>query len=102
MFGGDILKQLYAIFLLILLFLSGCSSSTSNTAMNGETLYKNSCATCHGVNLQGAIGPTLVNIKNKYSETDIQAIISKGSQHMPANLLNDEESKIVSKWLLTK
>jgi cytochrome c551 len=101
-FGGDIVKQIYAIFILSLLFLSGCSSGTSNTAMDGETLYNKSCASCHGVNLQGAIGPSLVNIKNKYSETEIQAIISKGSQHMPANLLVDEESKIVSKWLITK
>jgi cytochrome c551 len=102
MFGGNIVKQLYPIFTLILLFLSGCSSGTSNTVMDGETIYNKSCATCHGANLQGAMGPTLVNIKGKYSDVDIQTIISKGSQHMPANLVNDEESKIVTKWLLTK
>lgn len=100
MFGGDNLKRLYGVFLLILLFLAGCSSSS--VSMNGEALFKKSCASCHGQNLQGGIGPTLVKIKSKYSEADIQAIIQKGSQHMPANLLDTEESKTVAKWLLTK
>lgn len=98
----NILKQLYVIIALALLFLTGCSSGASNTAMDGETIYKKSCASCHGGNLQGAVGPTLVNIKTKYSETDIQTIIRKGSQHMPANLINDKQSKIVANWLLAK
>ncbi|MDP4086189.1 MAG: cytochrome c [Bacillota bacterium] len=96
------MKQFFAFSVLILLFLSGCSSGNSNTAMDGQSLYKKTCASCHGENLQGAVGPTLVNIKSKYSEADIEKIISKGSQHMPANLLDSEDSKIVAKWLLTK
>jgi cytochrome c551 len=101
-FGGENVKQSWAIFAIMLLFLSGCSSSTSSSDNTGDAIYTKTCAACHGDKLQGMTGPTLVNIKSKYSEADIEKIISQGTQHMPANLVADEQSKIVTKWLLTK
>lgn len=96
------MKPLLTVSTLMLLFLTGCSSGTSNTAMDGEAIYKKSCIACHGDKLQGTVGPPLVNIKSKYSETDVLKIISNGTPTMPPNLISEEESKVVTKWLMEK
>ncbi|MBV7504301.1 cytochrome c [Bacillus sp. sid0103] len=96
------MNRLWAIFALILLLLTGCSSGKSSTAMDGESLYKESCAACHGENLQGAVGPTIVNMKSKYSEAEVLKIVNEGTKKMPGNLLDEEKSEIVTKWLMEK
>lgn len=96
------MNRLCAVFALLLLVLSGCSSGTSTTAMDGEALYNKSCVACHGEKLQGTVGPTLVNLKSKYSEDEVLKIVSEGTSKMPGNLLSEEESVTVTKWLMEK
>ncbi|MEH7308615.1 c-type cytochrome [Neobacillus drentensis] len=96
------MNRLWAVFALMLLLLTGCSSGNSSTAMDGESLYKESCAACHGENLQGAVGPTIVNMKSKYSEAEVLKIVNEGTKKMPGNLLDEEKSEIVTKWLMEK
>ena len=94
------MNRLLAAFAFMLLVLTGCSSDKTSTAMDGETIYKESCSACHGVELKGAVGPALVDMKNKHSEADVLKVISEGTNKMPGNLLDDEKSKIVTKWLM--
>jgi cytochrome c551 len=102
LFGGDIVNRLWAVVALTLLILTGCSSGSSSSAKDGETIYKENCSACHGDQLQGAVGPPVVNMKGKHSEEEVLKIISEGTPKMPGNLLGDEESKIVTKWLMEK
>jgi cytochrome c551 len=96
------MKQLWAVSALAFLLLAGCSSDKTSTAMDGETIYKESCAACHGGELQGAVGPAVTNMKSKYSEADVLKIVNEGTNKMPGNLLNLEQSEIVTKWLMEK
>ncbi|MDQ1144127.1 cytochrome c551 [Bacillus sp. SORGH_AS 510] len=100
------MKRLWAVsatsLLMLLFLLTGCSSESSSSAKDGETIYKDNCAACHGDQLQGAVGPSIVNMKSKYSEDEVLKIINEGTTKMPGNLLTDEESKIVTKWLWEK
>jgi cytochrome c551 len=96
------MKRLLTITAIGLLLLSGCSSNASNKASDGEALYKKSCAACHGDNLEGRVGPTLVNLKSKYSEADLQKYILQGTPRMPANLVSENEAKTLSAWLMEK
>ena len=95
-------KRLWAITALVLLLLTGCSSGKTSSAMDGESIYKDSCAACHGDTLQGAVGPAVTNLKSKYSEAEVLNIVNKGTEKMPGNLLDNEASEIVAKWLMGK
>jgi cytochrome c551 len=101
-FGGDIVNRLWASVALVLILLTGCSSTKSSTAMDGEEIYKESCAACHGDKLQGAVGPGVTNMKGKYSEAEVLKIVNEGTKKMPGNLLDEEKSEIVTKWLMEK
>jgi mono/diheme cytochrome c family protein len=70
--------------------------------MDGEAIYKKSCSACHGEKLQGAVGPTLVNMKSKYSEAEVLTIINEGTPKMPGNLIAEKEAEIITKWLMEK
>lgn len=94
------MNRLWVALALTLLVLTGCSSDKSSTAMDGETIYKESCAACHGEELQGAVGPNVANMKSKYSEEEVLKIINEGTNKMPGNLLDKEKSEIVTKWLM--
>lgn len=98
------MKQLWIVALLSLLLLAGCSSNAADKkeASDGETLYGNKCSACHGGNLKGAVGPPILNMSSKYSEDELFKMITEGSDKMPGNLLTDEESRVVTKWLMTK
>lgn len=94
------MNRLLAAFALMLLVLTGCSSDKTSTAMDGESIYKESCSACHGDKLQGAVGPAIVDMKSKHSEADVLKIINEGTKKMPGNLLDEEKSGIVTKWLM--
>jgi cytochrome c551 len=101
-FGGVNVNRLVAAFALMLLLLTGCSSDKGSTAMDGESIYKESCAACHGATLQGAVGPVVSNLKSKYSEAEVLKIVNDGTKKMPGNLLDKEASETVTKWLMEK
>ena len=100
------MNQFFAVAGLSLLLLAGCSSNAADAgkkaAMDGEKLYENKCSACHGGNLKGAVGPSLLNMGSKYSEDELFKMITEGSDKMPGHLLTDDESRVVTKWLMVK
>ncbi|GGE81704.1 cytochrome c551 [Priestia taiwanensis] len=77
------------------------ASSTTPTA-SGEQLFKRSCASCHGGNLEGNAGPKLSEIGNKYSAEEIEKIILKGQGNMRGGFLQGADATEVAKWLAEK
>ncbi|MFP7297164.1 c-type cytochrome [Neobacillus niacini] len=98
------MKQRWIIFALSLLLLAGCSSNTADAKRptDGEGLYKMSCLSCHGENLEGAAGPPVMNMIAKYAEEDLLKLLNDGAGMMPGGLLSEAEAKSVTKWLIEK
>lgn len=66
-----------------------------------EAAYANSCASCHGADLTGGMGPDLTTIGSKYSSEEIADIINNGKGAMPALGLG-EEATVIADWLSEK
>jgi len=64
-----------------------------------EEMYKQSCAACHGDDLQGAVGPALDEVGKVLNEEEILDVIENGKGSMPAGLLSGDEAVQISKWL---
>jgi len=96
------MKQLWLMTALAILLVSGCSSNSANNeaAMDGKSIYTNKCSACHGENLKGAVGPSVVNMADKYSDKELLKLLTEGTDKMPGNLLTDDQSKIVTEWLM--
>ncbi|WP_257143996.1 cytochrome c551 [Bacillus sp. AFS002410] len=98
----------------MLLTMAACGSNNNNntsdtkdssepaSVANGEKFFKQTCASCHGGNLEGIIGPSLKKVGAKYSEKDIENIIHDGRGSMPSGVLKGNEAKSVAMWLATK
>lgn len=71
-----------------------------NTAAEG--IYSQSCASCHGQNLEGNIGPELSAIGSKLSKDEILNVIKNGQGSMPPNLIQGEDAEAVAEWLANK
>lgn len=94
------------------LFLAACgggdeepSSSNGDTAQaDGEKIVMQSCATCHGGQLQGMGNtPALNDVGSRYSEDEILNIIVNGKgKGMPAGLIQDEDAAAAAAWLATQ
>lgn len=67
-----------------------------------EALYKDSCASCHGGDLEGDFGPSLETVGNDMSEDEIRETIKEGGEKMPAESLRGEDADKVAAWLATK
>lgn len=67
-----------------------------------EALYKDSCASCHGDDLEGDFGPSLKTIGNDMSEEEIRKKIKDGSDDMPAEALKGDDADQVAAWLATQ
>ncbi|WP_054751715.1 c-type cytochrome [Piscibacillus salipiscarius] len=70
---------------------SGQESGGEQTAQAGEEVYKTNCASCHGGDLSGGMGPSLKNVGDNYSADDIVGIIKNGKGQMPAQDQVSEE-----------
>lgn len=81
---------------------------TEEQAQEGETtddpeaLYSNNCATCHGDDLSGSMGPDLTQIGNKLSAEEIKEIILNGQGEMPAVNVEDAQAEALAEWLSEK
>ncbi|MDQ0481602.1 cytochrome c550 [Guptibacillus hwajinpoensis] len=68
-----------------------------------EEIYAQSCASCHGGDLGGQVGPALTAVGGKYSKDEILGIINNGKgSGMPAGLIQGEQAEAVAKWLSEK
>lgn len=70
-----------------------------DTAMEPDSIYQNSCASCHGDDLSGAVGPDLTAVGGSLSEDEIEEIINEGLGSMPGGLVGPEEATVLSEWL---
>ena len=100
-------KSMLAILFGSALVLAACggddkdSSSSKSEKPEGEKLVMQSCATCHGGNLQGMGNtPNLNKVGSRFSEEEILDIIENGKDKgMPGGLLKGEDAKKAAAWL---
>jgi mono/diheme cytochrome c family protein len=69
-----------------------------------EAIFKQSCVSCHGAELQGGIGPELQKVGARYNREQVAKIIQTGRGGMPGfkGSLSDEEINNLAGWLAEK
>jgi cytochrome c551 len=67
-----------------------------------EKLYNQKCSSCHGGNLEGAVGPKLSDVGSRLSQEDIEKVIANGQGSMPKGLLEGDDASAVAEWLANK
>lgn len=106
-------KKIISLFIgsFLILGLAACGGGNDNGSKNGggdtagsdgEKLFAQQCASCHGGDLKSGYAPDLDKIGSKYSKEDIQKIIEEGIGSMPAGLLKGEDAAKVAEWLASK
>jgi YVTN family beta-propeller protein len=75
------------------------SHGTHSIAEAGEKIYKETCITCHGTNLDGGSGPALNTIGALKSKDEILDAITNGKGMMPSGLVSETDAKILANWL---
>lgn len=69
-------------------------------SINAETVFKQNCASCHGQNLEGIVGPNLQKVGGHLDEKQIADVIKNGRGGMPPGVLKKQpEIQAVAKWL---
>ena len=92
----------------LFVFLAGLSFIHANSAQRGQEIYSQICVTCHGPNLDGGIGPSLVDAYWKYGDTPeaIMRAITKGinGTEMIAYeyVYSEEDRQAVTDFILDK
>lgn len=66
---------------------------------DAEAIFKQTCASCHGDDLSGGMGPALDAIGGELSEDEIHDVIMNGKGQMPAGLATAEEADALAAWL---
>ncbi|MFC4619526.1 PQQ-binding-like beta-propeller repeat protein [Camelliibacillus cellulosilyticus] len=77
-------------------------TETSNVGADPAQIYKGSCASCHGANLEGGVGPALNHIGKSMSKQDLLNQIKNGSGRMPGGLIKGQQAQAVADWLAKK
>ncbi|RPF55607.1 c-type cytochrome [Aquisalibacillus elongatus] len=71
-----------------------------------ELVEQNACISCHGEDLQGASGPSLNDVSERYSSVDELADIInngvEGSSQMTGDYANGEEAQAIAEWLMNE
>ena len=57
----------------------------------GEARYPARCATCHGLNGEGNIGPALATVVPGLGDLELYRIITQGQEGMPAIAVSPQE-----------
>ncbi|GAA0602276.1 cytochrome c-550 [Virgibacillus siamensis] len=83
---------------------SGDSKGGETTSTDPAKIFESTCASCHGADLSGGVGPNLQKVGSKYSKKEIRDIIKNGfpDAGMPPGLLQGKEADAVAKWLSQK
>ncbi|CAH1227895.1 MULTISPECIES: c-type cytochrome [Paenibacillus] len=73
-------------------------------AAQAEATVKANCISCHGDQLQGAVGPNLQKIGSQDDVDKIYSVILKGKGGMPSfkGKLKEEEIANIAMWLSEK
>lgn len=78
---------------------TGTESEGTVDASAAEDAYKASCASCHGDDLSGGVGPALDNVGASLSADEIEDVIANGQGSMPGGLLSGDDATAVAEWL---
>lgn len=66
-----------------------------------EAIFENTCASCHGADLSGAVGPSLQKVGGELSEDEIKDTIMNGKQGdigtMPDGLVEEDQAEALAK-----
>jgi cytochrome c551 len=81
---------------------STTAPSGSYDAATAETLFKNTCAGCHGQSLEGAVGPNLQKIGSELTKDQILEVLNKGKGAMPPGLVKGTDAENIAAWLADK
>jgi cytochrome c551 len=75
-----------------------------DTSMVAQTVFKQNCVVCHGVDLGGGVGPNLQKVGARLTQEQIATTITNGRNVMPSfkGKLKPEEIDALSKWLSAK
>lgn len=97
-------KWLFAVLVGSALVLGACGGSDDGGETSpAETVYKKNCASCHGQDLEGGMGPGLATIGSDYSAEEIDEIIREGKGDMPAQpKVDDDDREMLAEWLAAK
>ncbi|MCA0987023.1 c-type cytochrome [Guptibacillus algicola] len=71
---------------------------TSVKADNGNELYQRMCASCHGGQLEGSVGPNLTNLKSSETYESIYNFLINEELH--SDLISEEETSLIAEWLI--
>jgi mono/diheme cytochrome c family protein len=79
-YGGPMTDQQIADITTYILLNQVAETTTATPAadMSGEELYQGNCAKCHGQDLQGVVGPSLIGVTERHSAEDILGILNNG------------------------
>jgi cytochrome c551 len=80
------------------------SSAAIDTAMVAQSVYKQNCVSCHGVDLAGGVGPSLQKVGARLTQQQIATTITNGRGGMPSfkDKLKPEEIDALANWLYSK
>ncbi|TCP61491.1 c-type cytochrome [Baia soyae] len=105
-------KSWIAVLICSFILITACSSQTKPTsdappavdAGTPEATYQKNCMNCHGMNLQGGVGPDLTKVGSKLGKEDIHKILENGKGRMPAqkSYIKAEDLEKLSTWLSEK
>jgi mono/diheme cytochrome c family protein len=104
----EILALLGAVVFVVLLFANepgGGGGGSAGGGSPGQQLYAENCATCHGADGQGAVGPQLAGrMSQRFPNVEDQiTLVSRGSGGMPsfAGKLNAQQIRQVVEYTRT-
>lgn len=72
------------------------------TSDDPEAIFESNCASCHGADLSGGMGPDLTKAGSDHSEEEIHDIIMNGKGQMPPGMATEGEADVLAKWLSEK
>ncbi|KRF35823.1 c-type cytochrome [Paenibacillus sp. Soil787] len=80
------------------------TTSGATTKVDAQAVFKQTCVSCHGVNLEGSVGPNLQKEGSKHTKDELATIISNGRGAMPSfkGKLTDDEISSLAVWLADK
>lgn len=79
------------------------SGAAVEETADAEQIYSGNCASCHGGNLEGGMGPGLETVGANLSQEEIADIIENGRGQMPAqSQLQEGEVQELASWLAEK
>lgn len=86
--------------------LSGCAQEVSLPAdadeelRTGADVYRARCASCHGADGGGGLGPTLAEIESRLDDEGQRSVVEDGRATMPgfANVLSESDLEAVVRY----